>query len=107
MAKVREPIGRTSAWLESGAKATLLPDRRPEAHVRRRRRFASRVKMRAMPDDPTPLWSPSEERVEQASVTRFAREHDLPDDYGELWRWSVDDVERFWAAIWDFFDVQS
>src|SRR4051812_13688513 len=63
--------------------------------------------MRAMPDDPTPLWSPSEERVEQASVTRFAREHDLPDDYGELWRWSVDGVERFWAAIWDFFGVQS
>jgi acetoacetyl-CoA synthetase len=28
-------------------------------------------------------------------------------DYDQLWRWSVDDVEGFWQAIWDFFDVQA
>ncbi len=28
-------------------------------------------------------------------------------DYAELQRWSVDDLEGFWAAIWDFFDVQA
>ncbi|MGE5336122.1 MAG: acetoacetate--CoA ligase [Nitrososphaerota archaeon] len=27
--------------------------------------------------------------------------------YHELWRWSVDDLDGFWAAIWDFFDVQA
>jgi acetoacetyl-CoA synthetase len=27
--------------------------------------------------------------------------------YEELWRWSVTDLDGFWAAVWDFFDVQS
>ncbi|MGV1049502.1 MAG: acetoacetate--CoA ligase [Solirubrobacterales bacterium] len=29
------------------------------------------------------------------------------DDYHELQRWSVDDLEGFWSAIWEFFDVQA
>ena len=29
------------------------------------------------------------------------------DDYGALWQWSVDDLEAFWASIWDFFEVAS
>jgi len=51
------------------------------------------------------LWEPSAERRERALMTRFARRsgHD-PDDYHALWRWSVDDLEGFWAAVWDFFD---
>jgi acetoacetyl-CoA synthetase len=28
-------------------------------------------------------------------------------DYDELWRWSVDDLEAFWGALWDFFGVRS
>jgi acetoacetyl-CoA synthetase len=28
-------------------------------------------------------------------------------DYDALWRWSVDDLDGFWAAIWDFFAVQA
>jgi len=27
--------------------------------------------------------------------------------YAELWQWSVDDLEAFWQAIWDYFDVRS
>src|SRR6185312_9440687 len=27
--------------------------------------------------------------------------------YDELWQWSVDDLEAFWSAIWDFFGVQA
>ena len=27
--------------------------------------------------------------------------------YHELWRWSVDDLEGFWSAIWEFFDVRA
>ena len=27
--------------------------------------------------------------------------------YEELWRWSVDDVGRFWASIWDYFGVKA
>jgi acetoacetyl-CoA synthetase len=52
------------------------------------------------------LWKPSPERVERATLTRFARERGLPEDYGELWRWSVDNLDEFWAAIWDFFEVE-
>ena len=52
------------------------------------------------------LWQPSAARIERATLTRFARERGLSEDYGELWRWSVDHLDEFWAAIWDFFDVE-
>jgi acetoacetyl-CoA synthetase len=53
---------------------------------------------------PTPLWTPSPELVDRARMTRFMRERGF-DDYAELWRWSVDDLDGFWAALWDHFDV--
>ena len=28
-------------------------------------------------------------------------------DYHELWRWSVDDLEGFWGALWDWFEVEA
>ena len=28
-------------------------------------------------------------------------------DYAQLWRWSVEDLDRFWLSIWSFFDVQA
>jgi acetoacetyl-CoA synthetase len=28
-------------------------------------------------------------------------------DYDALWRWSVEDLDGFWRAIWDFFGVQA
>src|SRR4051794_40999988 len=51
------------------------------------------------------LWQPSAERIERATITRFARDRGLPADYNELWRWSVENLDDFWAAIWDFFAV--
>ena len=39
-------------------------------------------------------------------MTRFARSAGAPGAYEELWRWSVDDLERFWAHVWDFFGVE-
>src|SRR3954452_4900638 len=51
------------------------------------------------------LWQPSAERIERATITRFATDRGLPEDYGELWQWSVDNIDDFWAAIWDFFEV--
>jgi acetoacetyl-CoA synthetase len=53
------------------------------------------------------LWKPTPERIERATITRFARAVGREGPYDELWRWSVDDLEGFWAAIWDFFDVQA
>jgi acetoacetyl-CoA synthetase len=62
------------------------------------------------PAAPPILWEPSPERVERAVMTRFRRwvqeRHalELP-GYHDLWRWSVEDLDGFWAAIWEFFDV--
>jgi len=61
---------------------------------------------------PPVLWQPSAERIENATITRYERfvEERLGrslGSYDELWQWSVDDVEGFWASIWDFFDVQA
>ncbi len=54
---------------------------------------------------PTLLWEPPPDLVERAVMTRFMREHGC-DDYDALWRWSVDDLEGFWGAIWEFFGVE-
>ncbi len=61
---------------------------------------------------PELLWEPSAELVENARLTEFMRwlaaERGLSfDDYEALWRWSVDDLDGFWAAIWDFFEVRA
>ncbi|MGH2859668.1 MAG: acetoacetate--CoA ligase [Solirubrobacteraceae bacterium] len=57
------------------------------------------------------LWEPSPERVERATLTRFAAwlagERGLRlDGYEQLWRWSVDDIEGFWSALAAFFKVR-
>jgi acetoacetyl-CoA synthetase len=54
---------------------------------------------------PTLLWEPPPEMVERAVMTRFMRERGH-EDYEALWRWSVEDLEGFWAAVWEFFGVQ-
>ena len=56
------------------------------------------------------LWEPSPELIERARMTEYMRwlaaERGLEfSGYQELWRWSVDDLEGFWASIWDFFGV--
>jgi acetoacetyl-CoA synthetase len=62
--------------------------------------------------DPRPLWTPSPERVARAGLTRYrewlARERGLKfADYESLWQWSVDEIEAFWATIWDFCGVRA
>jgi acetoacetyl-CoA synthetase len=56
------------------------------------------------------LWEPSEERIERATLTRYMRwlaaERELAfDDYAALWKWSTDEIEAFWASVWEYFDV--
>jgi acetoacetyl-CoA synthetase len=56
------------------------------------------------------LWAPSEARIARANITEFARRVEpangvaLP-DYAALWRWSVDNSEAFWRALWDYAGV--
>lgn len=55
---------------------------------------------------PAPLWSPSPERIARARITGFAADVGMPDaTYDELWRWSVDDLDGFWGAVWKQFGV--
>ncbi len=57
------------------------------------------------------LWTPSPERVEHATITDYVewlREfEDLRfKTYDDLWQWSVDDLDRFWASLAEYFDVR-
>ena len=54
---------------------------------------------------PEILWRPSPARVAAAWLTRFQREVGVEGGYEELWQWSVDDIDGFWAALWRFFAV--
>ncbi|MGZ4537779.1 MAG: acetoacetate--CoA ligase [Blastococcus sp.] len=58
------------------------------------------------------LWTPSAERVEGARLTEFTRFAEARTgrrfaDYAALYEWSTTELEEFWQAIWDFFDVRS
>ncbi len=59
-----------------------------------------------------PLWTPSQERIEEANLTRFARQAirdwklDL-NTYPDFYRWSVDRPEQFWDSLWKFAGVRA
>jgi acetoacetyl-CoA synthetase len=50
------------------------------------------------------LWEPPASLVERATLTAFMRERGFA-DYPALHRWSVEDLEGFWGAIWERFGV--
>lgn len=57
-----------------------------------------------------PQWVPTEDDVNGARVTDFARFAERRTggsypDYRALWQWSVDDIEGFWSTLWDYFDL--
>ncbi|TDK45100.1 acetoacetate--CoA ligase [Antarcticimicrobium luteum] len=56
------------------------------------------------------LWTPSKERADASRMAEFMRwladnRGQRFDDYNALWEWSVTDLDAFWSAIWDFFDI--
>jgi acetoacetyl-CoA synthetase len=56
------------------------------------------------------LWTPSAEQTAAARLTGFAgwlrdRGRDLP-AYADLWRWSVEDLDGFWAAFAEWAGVK-
>lgn len=63
-------------------------------------------------DSPGPLWSPTAEAVESSQLTAFtnwlAERQDIEfGGYSDLWKWSTDEPDAFWRAIWDYFGVIS
>ncbi len=58
------------------------------------------------------LWEPSDELRATANLTRFMRWLDRTrglqfTDYQSLWQWSVTDLEGFWGALWEYFEIDS
>ncbi|MCQ4206544.1 acetoacetate--CoA ligase [Streptomyces longispororuber] len=62
--------------------------------------------------NPSPLWQPDQQTIDDAQVTRFqawaAEHYGAPADggYAALHRWSVSELETFWKAVTDWFDVR-
>jgi acetoacetyl-CoA synthetase len=58
------------------------------------------------------MWEPPSEQRERVEMARFmswaaARRGRAFAGYDELWRWSVDELEGFWASVWEFCGVRA
>tara|TARA_R100001086_G_scaffold218262_4_gene134897 strand:+ start:6910 stop:8973 length:2064 start_codon:yes stop_codon:yes gene_type:complete len=58
------------------------------------------------------LWTPTAERVERSNLFRYTEwlEHEkghVFEDYQALWTWSVEEVDTFWASLWEYFQVDA
>lgn len=56
------------------------------------------------------LWRPTAEQIGDSRLAHFMQymaQHQGKsfDDYASLWQWSVDELESFWSAVWQFFNV--
>src|SRR5579864_2522270 len=56
------------------------------------------------------LWQPTADQVAQSNLSAFMRfvaerGHPATSEYAALHRWSIDEPEAFWAAVWDFCGV--
>jgi acetoacetyl-CoA synthetase len=59
-----------------------------------------------------PIWQPDPVAAASSTIARFGRfvtdrTGTEFDQYLDLWRWSVDHLESFWDALWDFFGVEA
>jgi acetoacetyl-CoA synthetase len=50
------------------------------------------------------LWEPGEDVLRDSKMARFVRARGFQ-DYHELWRWSVEDLDGFWRSIWTEYEV--
>ncbi|HBE27393.1 MAG TPA: acetoacetate--CoA ligase, partial [Ktedonobacter sp.] len=59
-----------------------------------------------------PLWEAGEDVKRAANITRYMqwlkREKGLNfQTRDDLWQWSVDHLEDFWASLWEYFHIQA
>ncbi len=59
-----------------------------------------------------PLWEPSLEMIEKTNMTRFIRfvnrkYQKTIKDYPELYEWSTNQIQDFWAALWEFEEIKA
>ena len=58
------------------------------------------------------LWEPPDQLREHSNLRRYMKwlwdQKGLEfDRYAALWEWSVNNIEDFWASIWEFFNVKA
>ncbi len=56
------------------------------------------------------LWKPTEEQIQSSNMYRFMnfineKYNQEFDDYAPLYKWSIDNIPDFWAAMWEFADI--
>ncbi|MFL5696524.1 MAG: acetoacetate--CoA ligase [Ktedonobacteraceae bacterium] len=61
--------------------------------------------------DDTLLWEPSEETKQKSTLVRYMQWLESAKGLKfhtqeELWEWSVNKLEDFWASLWDFFQIK-
>ena len=54
----------------------------------------------------TVMWTPPPDVRETTEIGRFAERYGF-DSFEALQRWSVDDLEGFWQAVWDFYGLRA
>ena len=64
------------------------------------------------PASSSPVWQPDAARRDASRIAEFGawleRERGLRfADYAALWQWSVDDLDGFWQAIWDWAQIKA
>ena len=63
-------------------------------------------------DTPPILWEPDDQLASGSALAGYMEwlrvERGIAvETYDELWQWSVDALDEFWASIWDYFDVRA
>lgn len=57
---------------------------------------------------PDPFTTPDPQAVAGSRIADFTRHAGLDgSDYAALHRWSVTDLEGFWGAVWEYFDIDA
>ena len=57
------------------------------------------------------LWSPTADRIDRSALREYlnwleVRERRPFPDHDALWAWSVEDLDRFWSSIADYYKVE-
>jgi acetoacetyl-CoA synthetase len=60
----------------------------------------------------TPLWSPSDEWIKKANVSRFidyvnGKQGKKLKTHADLYQWSIESAPDFWARMWEFADIKA
>lgn len=58
------------------------------------------------------IWSPSDDRIKETVLWDFmswlkSEKGVVVEDYAQMWKWSVDELESFWESVWEYSGIIS